>query len=290
MQPSRSDDAPVTHGIPGRSLRLDDFVLTQAQYPPGLAVGRHDHALPSWTYVTSGALSETFGEREEQCIAGTLLSKPASAAHANRYGPAGASCLLIEIADPQRIQERGSERIFDDVTVCAAGPGPGWARRIMHLLSEPDPPPLLIESLLLSIAAELNRLGTSRRRPVSGNRGWLEAVRDRLTAEFRAPPSIATLAASAQVHPVYLCQAFRSAFGCSPGEFVRRQRVEHARAELIHGDADLSTIALSAGFSDQSHFTRQFRASVGIPPAKFRAQHSDTFRSFKTRAVPRDTL
>jgi AraC family transcriptional regulator len=202
-----------------------------------------------------------------------LLSKPASAAHANRYGPTGASCLLIEVADPRRIQQ-GAERIFDDVTVCAAGPGPGWARRIMHLLSQPDPPLLLIESLLLNIAAEWTRNRTSRRRPVTGNRRWLEAVRDRLTAEFCAPPSVASLAASVHVHPVYLCQAFRSAFGCSPGEFVQRQRVEHARAQLIHGDVDISAIALSMGFCDQSHHTRQFRASVGVPPAKFRAQHS----------------
>ena len=203
-----------------------------------------------------------------------LLSKPASAAHANRYGPTGASCLLIEVADAWRIQE-GTDRIFDGVTVLAAGPGPGWARRIMHLLSEPDPPLLLIESLLLNIAAEWTRRRTNRRRQATGNRRWLEAVRDRLSAEFRAPPSVAALAASVQVHPVYLCQAFRSAFGCSPGEFVQRQRVEQARAQLIRGDADISAIALSAGFCDQSHLTRQFRASVGIPPAKFRAQLSD---------------
>ena len=274
MEPPSSSHPPVTHGIRGRSIRLNGFVLTQAQYWPNLAIGRHDHVLPSWTYVASGALSETFSDRDEYCIAGMLLSKPASASHANRYGPTGASCLLIEIADVQGIQEGGTQRIFDDVTVCAAGSGPGWARRIMHLLSEPDPPPLMIESLLLSIAAELTQVRTTRRRVVTGNRGWLEVVRDRLTAEFCAPPSLATLAASVQVHPAYLCQAFRSAFGCSPGEFVRRQRVEHARAHLIHGDADISAIALSTGFSDQSHFTRQFRASVGLPPAKFRAQHS----------------
>ncbi|HET6361552.1 MAG TPA: AraC family transcriptional regulator [Gemmatimonadota bacterium] len=274
MQPPHSSRAPVTHGLRGRSLHLDGFVLTQAQYPPDFALRRHDHDLPSWTYVSSGTLTETFRHRDEYCIAGMLLSKPASAAHANRYGPTGASCLLIEVVDPRRIQGREMERIFDDVTICAAGPAPGWARRIMHLLSEPDPPVLLIESLLLNIAAEWTRRRTTRRSPVAGNRRWLETVRDRLSAEFRAPPSIATLAASVQVHPVYLCQAFRSAFGCSPGEFVRRQRVEHARDRLIRGDADISTIALSTGFSDQSHFTRQFRASVGLPPAKFRAQHA----------------
>jgi AraC-like DNA-binding protein len=180
---------------------------------------------------------------------------------------------LIEIVDLQAVQETGARRLFDEVTECAVGPGPALARRIMHLLSEPDPPHLLIEDLLLSIAAEWTRLGTTRLRPVTGNRGWLDDVRDRLTAEFCAPPSLATLAASVDVHPVYLCHAFRSAFGCSPGEFVRRQRVEHARAQLILGDADISTIALSTGFSDQSHFTRQFRSSVGVPPAKFRAQN-----------------
>ena len=258
----------------GRSLRIDGFALTQAHYRPDLAIGRHDHVLPSWTYVASGALTETFTDRDEHCSAGMLLSKPASAVHANRYGPTGASCLLIEVADVRGVQESGTQRIFDDVTVCATGPGPGMARRIMQLLSESDPPLLLIENLVLNIAAELTRLRTTRRRRLSGNRRWLDLVRDRLTAEYRSPPSLAALAASAQVHPVYLCQAFRSAFGCSPGEFVRRLRIEQARTELIHGDADITTIALSTGFSDQSHFTRQFHSSVGLPPAKFRAQHS----------------
>ena len=274
MQPLRSSRAPVTHGIRGRSLHLDGFVLTQAQYPPDLALRRHDHDLPSWTYVSSGALTETFRHRDTACNAGMLLSKPASAAHANRYGPTGASCLLIEVAAPRRIQERPMERAFNEVTTCAAGPAPGWARRIMHLLSGSDPPVLLIESLLLNIAAEWTRAATTRRRPTTGNRRWLETVRDRLSAEFRTPPSIATLASSVDVHPAYLCQAFRSVFGCSPGEFVQRQRIEHARVRLIRGDAEISTIALSAGFSDQSHFTRQFHACVGLPPARFRVQHS----------------
>ncbi len=54
--------------------------------------------------------------------------------------------------------------------------------------------------------------------------------------------------------------------GCSPGAFLRRERVQRAAALRRSESEGLSTIALASGFADQSHMTRAFRRLLGITP------------------------
>jgi AraC family transcriptional regulator len=42
----------------------------------------------------------------------------------------------------------------------------------------------------------------------------------------------------------------------------------------VKTDIAMVDIALKAGFSDQSHFSRNFHRFVGLPPRVFRMQHS----------------
>jgi AraC family transcriptional regulator len=72
------------------------------------------------------------------------------------------------------------------------------------------------------------------------------------------------------VHPGYLASAFRRHFGCTIGEFVRRQRIALACRALTDGDAPLADVAIEAGFADQSHFTRTFKRQLGMTPAAYR--------------------
>jgi len=58
--------------------------------------------------------------------------------------------------------------------------------------------------------------------------------------------------------------------GCSPSEFRRRQRVRRAADGLAGSRASIASVALSAGFSDQSHLTREFRREAGFSPRRFR--------------------
>jgi AraC family transcriptional regulator len=78
------------------------------------------------------------------------------------------------------------------------------------------------------------------------------------------------LAQSVGVHPVTLARAFRHAFGCTVGEYVRSLRIERAAHQLAQTELSLAEIALGAGFSDQSHFSNLFRHHTGLSPSKFR--------------------
>jgi AraC family transcriptional regulator len=73
------------------------------------------------------------------------------------------------------------------------------------------------------------------------------------------------------VHPVHLAREFRRHFRCTPGEYVRRLRVESAARALSHSDAPLAQIGLAAGFSHQAHFCRVFKRHTGMTPSEFRS-------------------
>jgi AraC-like DNA-binding protein len=64
--------------------------------------------------------------------------------------------------------------------------------------------------------------------------------------------------------------AFQQRFGCGPIQWVRKQRLEQARQELLNPAADDSVagIAKRYGFSSLAVFSRDFRARYGIPPSQ----------------------
>ena len=73
-----------------------------------------------------------------------------------------------------------------------------------------------------------------------------------------------------QKRPDFYSQ-FRNATGMPPHQYVIARRVERARQLLGKGDElSLSDIAIRAGFSDQSHFSNQFKRIIGVTPRQFR--------------------
>jgi AraC family transcriptional regulator len=210
-----------------------------------------------------GGFEERFSRVTMIARPGDVLTKPAIADHSNEYGPEGARCLLIGSRDRE-------QNGFGEPALHTAGVVPLLARRIHAELgaAECRIARFALEGLLIELA-----LATVRARPQRpiGKTAWLNDVRDQLETEFRTPPSLDDLAHARGVHPAYLCQAFRAAFGTSMGEFARRVRFEWARGALCMGHASLSDIAISAGFSDQAHFSRDFRTRTGMSPRQYRA-------------------
>jgi AraC-like DNA-binding protein len=49
-------------------------------------------------------------------------------------------------------------------------------------------------------------------------------------------------------------------------------RIESAKRLLAKHNISLAEIALDTGFSEQSHFSRAFRASTGVSPGAWRRQ------------------
>jgi AraC-like DNA-binding protein len=61
--------------------------------------------------------------------------------------------------------------------------------------------------------------------------------------------------------------------GLTPAGFIRRQRLEHARHEILRDQAcrlSLAAIALNSGFPDGASFSHAFKAAYGMAPSQLR--------------------
>lgn len=62
-----------------------------------------------------------------------------------------------------------------------------------------------------------------------------------------------------------LARQFRKAYGTSPYRYLTMRRLDKARFDIAAG-LTLADAAINAGFSDQAHMTRRFKANFGLSP------------------------
>lgn len=99
----------------------------------------------------------------------------------------------------------------------------------------------------------------------------VRAARAFIDADFLQALTIEQVAKVAGLSQSYLIRAFHRIYGMPPYVYLEQLRVRHARALIEHG-IPLSTAALMARFSDQSHLTRRFKRTFGITPGAFAAR------------------
>ena len=65
---------------------------------------------------------------------------------------------------------------------------------------------------------------------------------------------------------------FRASYHSSPHDYVRQLRVRMSCSPLVFSRKSLAAVATEFGFSDQSHFTKEFRRVMGETPRAYRAR------------------
>jgi len=73
------------------------------------------------------------------------------------------------------------------------------------------------------------------------------------------------------LHPHYLISLFKDSMGLPPHQYQIAHRIDRARC-LLDDELSLSTVASTAGFSDQSHFNRFFKRAYAMTPGTYRTQ------------------
>jgi AraC-like DNA-binding protein len=144
--------------------------------------------------------------------------------------------------------------------------------RVLRLWQQGEAGPLACEEALVQACGlVVLRHTTSRVAPDAGD-GPLATVRERLSADLLAPPTLGELAALAGLSRFQLLRRFAAYYGCTPHAWLVQQRCERVRALVRRGVA-LAEAAAGAGFADQSHMTRIFTRQFGFTPGAWqRAQ------------------
>lgn len=254
-------------GVRVASRQLGGFSLALTRYERRMSIPWHAHEEPYLTFVLRGGYRERVGAATRDCRPRAVVLHPPGELHADEFG-AAAICLNLHI-DPhwlRKMSPRGAALERADVIDSFTSGGIG-ARVAREFRRADDLSPMVMEGLMLELFAEAARERGSDRAPA-----WLREVRSTIAARFTEPLTLASLADSVGIHVVHLARSFRRHYGCTVGELIRELRVDFARSRIRSG-APLRDVATEAGFADQSHLTRTFRAVSGSTPAEFRRAH-----------------
>ena len=77
------------------------------------------------------------------------------------------------------------------------------------------------------------------------------------------------------ITPDYLAKHFKAAIGISPMEYVKNFRIAKAMEQLKLTTKSVAIVAREVGFSDISHFSRQFKQVTGQSPTVFRKKENE---------------
>lgn len=133
---------------------------------------------------------------------------------------------------------------------------------------------------------------------------YIEIVRDAVAfvlANLDDPLSLGEMARRAAFSAFHFHRLFQGVVGETPGEFVRRIRLERAAYRLSFTDRPIGDVAFEAGYGAPEAFTRAFREAYGESPSAFRRLGRSDYRQAAVcgvhydpenrlaRLVPRDT-
>ncbi|MFF0157073.1 GlxA family transcriptional regulator [Streptomyces sp. NPDC005263] len=104
---------------------------------------------------------------------------------------------------------------------------------------------------------------TAQREPLREVQQWI-------TEHPAADLTVESLAERASLSPRHFARAFRAETGTTPGRYVDRVRIEHARRLLEDTSAGVEEISRASGYGTPEAMRRAFVKALGAAPAEYR--------------------
>jgi len=82
--------------------------------------------------------------------------------------------------------------------------------------------------------------------------------------------SVTDLAKAVNLSPWRLCHIFKSETNVAPHQYLKSLRMEHARRLLETTFLSVKEVMSEVGVRDESHFVKDFEATYGVSPTRFR--------------------
>lgn len=244
-------------GASAHSFNTEGIAVTETVYQEKVFEGWHCHEHHHITFILAGGNLEQRRRGELQVCPGSVLLYHSGELHRNSHTrhPSRNINLEIEHAFLAKYQLNFDVRMDD------AGLKPALIRiwqesKINDACSLPG-----IQALVLQLLHP----------PAAGSRPpWVDQLRELLHDCWNETFSLEDLSEVLHIHPVTISRYFPRYFSCTLGEYMRKVKIERALRLLRDNNQPLTNIAYECGFSDQSHFTRTFKAFTGMLPGQYR--------------------
>lgn len=130
----------------------------------------------------------------------------------------------------------------------------------------------LAQTMMLHLLRHYSNLSPSRvsvRATGKLTREQQHLIEDYIDAYLEQKITLSSLAAQLSMSTPHFERLFQATYLMAPYQFVLFKRIERARELLCDKRKSLYDVARECGFASQSHFTRHFKAIVGVTPGYY---------------------
>ncbi|MFY0628939.1 MAG: helix-turn-helix transcriptional regulator [Flavobacteriaceae bacterium] len=121
---------------------------------------------------------------------------------------------------------------------------------------------IAVENLLLELI-------TSSKSSIKKAPNWVLLLRQLLHDNWNEQMTLQEMSVIVGAHPVTISKYFRKYFSCTLGEYQRKLKIEKSIQLIKESKLSLTEVAFLCGFTDQSHFIRNFKKMTGFLPKHF---------------------
>jgi AraC family transcriptional regulator len=260
------------YGATHRRVETPAFAFAEVEDFDNIEVPLHTHENTHFLFVVKGEYEATVKDKKQNFSSSAMLYYPAGTTHRDHFYTLGERRFLTVSLTSETNKRLLEEIKFIDYSIDFSGVEISWLReRICREIQLPD---ILTPIVLEGMANEL-LVYSARNLDKSGKLpAWIKTAQELIQDCCSESITITEIAATVGVHPLHLARTFRKFFNCSPGEYLRKCRIQLATNLLLNSKKTLAEIAQMGGFADQSHFTQCFKRSAGVTPAEFRQIHN----------------
>jgi len=126
---------------------------------------------------------------------------------------------------------------------------------------------LLLMLLRETFAPKAGKLQTSN--AIHSENEIIRQAQQYISSHIREKLSVPLVARQVDVSPSYLTALFHKNLQISPGEYIRRIKLQESKQMIRENNLNFTEIAAELQYSTVHHFSRQFKEKFGITPTEY---------------------
>ena len=129
----------------------------------------------------------------------------------------------------------------------------------------------LLTQLLLTLLRETDSTGQRLQssHALHSENDIIRRAQQYITENIRSKLSVPLVASSVDISPSYLTALFHKHLQISPGEYIRRIKLQESKQMIREDSMNFTEIAAALQYSTVHHFSRQFKEKFGITPTEY---------------------
>ena len=249
---------------------LDSFLCREAE--SGIVCPGEVHSSPELLYVDQGSLHSVADGKDLILHQGELVLYCPGQFHM-QYADVDMSPRFLSI----NFQVSGADlSVLSNRKFTA----PQMVAELLWLMtreqerSDPYSPGFILSALELLVLTLLRENSAPAPKPSTAHALHTEnevirRAQQYVSAHARDKLSVPLVARKVDVSPSYLTALFHKHLEISPGEYIRRVKLQESKELIRQGTMNFTEIAAALNYSTVHHFSRQFKDKFGITPTDY---------------------